>query len=575
MVSLTRMRLAMVLVAAAVLAVAVAACAGAAGQATATPLGPPTPTAPPTPTPTATPTPRPTPGPPASQLAAIAVLRDAPAGTVQTAYAGTLIEFRLAGLAPLERLVVTETPPQGLPREAGYVRADSQGVAVWKKDTLEMAKGAWQLRVAGEFGASRTIAYTVISLALPAGNGAREGGFTVYRTTEAAFFFTDDVDAASVVLAAQHYRDAMPEVLKDFSFTLEAPVDFYMVKGSEALLREIQTGGAEQITGLEQGISLVGFPRSGVYLDMAVPAAVLAHLVVHEATHQVTSRIDDRRQAPVWLLEGLSEYEAVKLGVPPSPDAERWWRRERRDVVRQAIEQQGWIDLRDFSDLSQLQGNETEAWLDVGYAESYVAADYVAQVYGEQALRPLLEQLSLRSDEQDAVFTLLFGVTFDRFQEQVRAWVQELAPDEAEAQALKTFSGELVRLVDGAEELSREWNSYVAGRANLSAQQRAARLAALVQANDALGVRARGLATPAAGEESRAIYVDGVESFARAIEAFGRYEQTRRRSDLDAGNAALRDAAHAVRATLDRLAFALASVGLPRELAFGEKAAAG
>ncbi|MSQ26165.1 MAG: hypothetical protein EXR49_07890 [Dehalococcoidia bacterium] len=567
-----RLRFAIVAGGACLFVLAATGCSGGVAPPVPT-LVEPSATAAPSATPTATATPRPTPGPAAGPLAGTTVVRDAPLGTAQTVYAGTLLEFRLTGLEPLERLRITELPPQGTPQEAGFVRADRQGAALWRKDTLGMAKGAWRVQAAGDGGSNRTLSYVLANLPLPVGNGAREGIFTVYRTPDAAFFFTDDVDAAAVVLALQYYRQAMPQVLKDFSFTFDEPVDFYLVKGSEALLREIQAGGADQITGLEQGVSLVGFSRSGVYLDMNAQFNALPHLVIHEATHQVTSRIDERRQAPVWLLEGLSEYEAVKQATPLAGDAERRLRRERRVLVREAIAQQRWIDLRDFGELGQLKAEQTKAWLDQGYAQSFVVADYVAQVYGEQALRPLLEQLSRRPAEQDAVFGELFSVTFDRFQEQVRAWVMQLEADEVEAQGLRTFAAEMVRLVSAAEAVSQEWNSYVAARANLSAPQRTVRLQALAGENERLGVRARALLATRLGEDSRTVYLDGVAAFARAIDAFQRYERTRIRIDLDAGNGALAEANHFVQATVDRLATALAGAGLPRDLAFGEKAA--
>ena len=126
---------------------------------------------------------------------------------------------------------------------------------------------------------------------------------------------------------------------------MEGAIDFYLVPDNATMIREVNAGGAEAITGFEAGVSLHGFDRDGIYLDMSTPLDAVPHLVTHEIVHQVAARIGAQDRPPVWFIEGLAEHEANKVAAGDTADIEVRWRLERRRVVRDAIGDGRLIDL--------------------------------------------------------------------------------------------------------------------------------------------------------------------------------------------------------------------------------------
>jgi len=52
------------------------------------------------------------------------------------------------------------------------------------------------------------------------------------------------------------------------------------------MIREVSVGGGGMISGFEAGVSLYGFDRDGIYVDMNTPGDAVPHLVAHEMVHQ-------------------------------------------------------------------------------------------------------------------------------------------------------------------------------------------------------------------------------------------------------------------------------------------------
>ena len=345
------------------------------------------------------------------------VLRPSVAG--QVAYAGTLLTFEVASLKPLERADVFFTSPEGDVSQwrGRAVRADSQGRARWSRDSITDVTGLWGVTLQGELGSLIRLSYTLRDAELPTQVVIMgETTFQVYRTPEGAFHFENPVRPAAVLRVAEVYLQARSRGSQSLDYIFQDTVDFFLAPSAEALNCELRVTGVEGGEGLEGGISIFGSSRPGIYVNMGNPVQSIPHIVAHEVSHQVLARIGEGRTTPHWLGEGLAEYLAFTVASGVEPGQELSWRRLMRDRARRAVNEGLWVDLGTLAD-QEVWFNETD--IDkvlLFYGQAYTTLDYVARTYGEQTLRPLVENLADRPEEVDAVFQELFALSFAEFQ---------------------------------------------------------------------------------------------------------------------------------------------------------------
>ena len=517
----------------------------------ATPSPLPTPTSAPDPTPTPIPLPTPTPGPTAIPLPQT-VLRPAVAG--QVAYAGTELAFEISGLKPLERADIFFNSPGGVPARSLAVRADSQGRVRWTRDSTRDMIGQWELLLQGDLGSTSRLTYTLAEAELPTETVTMgETTFLVYPTPEAVFYFEPGVRTAAVLRVAEMYLGTLPFGPETLDFTLEDSVDFFLVTSPAALRREIRAAGADAGSGLEAGVSLFGFPRPGIYVDMSSPLDAMPHVVAHEVSHQTTARIEGSRNGPHWLEEGLADYQGFAVASGIDPDRELQWRRLIRDAVRRAVQEGRWVDLDSIA-APEVWFTETEFdRVELFYGEAYASVDYVAKTFGEQALRPLIEALADRPDEVDAVLQQLFALSFAEFQLRVQESVLQKDMFELEIDGIIEYARAMFGVLDDEKGASGLWVQYVRERQGLQPELRLARLTEVTERYQALLTRTEQAIVPGAAKETQQIFLDAFTSYAQAHESFLSFEREPSAGALAEGNQALETASFTLGAAKDRL----------------------
>lgn len=500
--------------------------------------------------------------PPTAFPAPLATTLSEPVAEPVVVAAGTRIEFHPQPFKAWERVTITVTSPDGSKAQPGVLRADGRGEVVWRRSTLDDPIGAWQVDLVGDQGTLRVFRYTLEELKLPPGQQTGlVDGFLRYSTPEVEIFFKPAVHTATAIFIAQLHNHAVPLIGGDLESRLSARIDYYLMKGSTDFDAEVQAGGASNVTGFEAGISLYGFKRSGIYLDVSTPFESLPHLVIHELTHQVMTRIDPFNRAPTWAIEGFAEYEANKAALSLQPELERHWRRLRRERARQALEGGRWANLANYTKYSELLAEKDERVLDAVYAEAFLLVDYVAQTYGTKTLRPLFDQLSVENLDLDKVFQGLFGSNFTDFQSKLQTSVRLLDPDESKIAAARAYAARFDGLVQDTIKITGRWNTLASSSSRLTVAERKEALNALLASNHELESRAKALAVPPELVEPHQLLLDTYVAFRLAAQAFLRVEETRDRRDLDAGNAALREADFKFSAAQDRLTLQLQALG--------------
>ena len=526
------------------------------------------PAATPSPLPTPTLRPTPTPGPTATPLPQT-VLR--PAVADQVAYAGTELDFEVSGLKPLERADIFFNGPGGILATSLAVRADSQGRVGWTRDSTRDMTGPWEVLLRGDQDSASRLIYTLADAELPTETVTMgETTFLVYRTPEAVFHFEPGVRTAAVLRVAEIYLGTLSFGPEALDFTLQGSVDFFLVTSPVALRREIRAAGADGGSGLEAGVSLFGFPRSGIYIDMSSPLDTMPHVVAHEVSHQTTARIEGNRNAPHWLEEGIADYQGFAVASGIDPDHELQWRRLTRDAVRKAVQEGRWVDLESIA-APEAWYTETEFHrAELFYGEAYASVDFVAKTFGEQAMRPLMEALADRPDEADAVLRQLFSLSLAEFQVRVQESVLEKDVFELEIDGIIQYARAMFGVLDDERGASELWTLYVRERQFLPADQRIVRVLEVTERYQALLTRTEQAAVPEASREIQQNFLDAFFTYTEAFESFLSFEQGRQVEALNAGNLALETAAFTLGVARDRLVALLNEFGVSnREVRLG------
>ncbi|MCL0102073.1 hypothetical protein M1O29_03215, partial [Dehalococcoidia bacterium] len=207
-------------------------------------------------------------------------------------YVWDALHFEVAGLQPFEKATVFATDPSGLTSRQRAVRADSFGQVAWNHETELDALGSWVVLVSGAMGSEIRLDYILIDAEIPS-QLIESGGtrFHAYRTPEAVYHFAHGVRNTSVLRVAEAYQETFGFASEVLDYKLHDSIDFYLLPNSTSLMREVELAGAPVGTH-EAGVSLFGYSRSGVYLDMGQPAWSIPHVVAHESFHQIIARIE-------------------------------------------------------------------------------------------------------------------------------------------------------------------------------------------------------------------------------------------------------------------------------------------
>ena len=522
--------------------------------ATDAPVPSPTPTESPSPVPSLTPTPAATPtaGPTVTPLAPNAVLRASVDD--QVAYAGLRLNFEVTDLEPLEQVELLFTSPVGVIRRAPAVRADGNGTAAWTRDSTRDVTGVWSVLITGELGSVVQLRYTLKEAELPVQTVVLgETAFQVYRTPEAVYHFDVGVRSASVLQIGEIYRQTLSFSSEALVYDPQESLDFFLLPNPQALSRELTAAGASAGAGLEAGVSLFGFPRSGIFLDMASPIDTRPHVVAHEVSHQTTARIEGPRNAPHWFEEGLADHQGFQVALGIDREQELQWRRLTRQTAKRVVEEGRWIDL-DLIANQDVWFMETDfSRAELFYAEAYATVDYVASAFGEQALRPLLEALADRPEEVDAVTRQLLGMGFADFQVEVQQSLLRQDDYEREVQGVIEYARVIREILDDEVASNGLWNRYVAERQALLQEERTERVAEVVEAYRALLTRVEETAVSDLTAETQTIFLSTFSSFLQGMEGFQRFELGGGNDALNEGNTGLEQADSLMAAARDGL----------------------
>lgn len=520
-------------------------------------------------TPRAPPLPTVTPGPsvpplPDSVLAA--------GGEPGKAFAGAELTYNVGGLKPLEEADITLAGPGGYSEAVGTMRADRKGFFTFPRDSSKDALGDWTLSVTGELGSRVTLRYRLDDFPLPTLPAVEgETQFRVFQTSQANFYFQPTVRPAAVRRVASVAAGTLAQIPPMLGATgqpngaADDRLDFYLLADAEALKREVAAAGAHQGAGMEAGVSLYGFKRSGVYIDMSNPWRSLPHIVAHEITHQINARLQPHHDIPHWLEEGLAEYAGHHMARQYDVEQEQHWRRQFRETARKALREGKWVDLRE---IARAQVWYTEADVNKGlqyYAQAYVALDFVAKRYGEQALRPLFDHLALSDTDADAAFKAVLGLSAAEFERAVIDSLSQMDLYEKEAQAVMLGAQLVLRVRESELALHKDWDRYREDRLKFTRAERARKVSGFAMEYSLLAASVESARLPTALAEPRDIFRSAFSVLQVAMENVATYEAGGNTAYLTDAEAGLNNADFLLAAAHDRLLFIMAMFAVPAD----------
>jgi hypothetical protein len=471
---------------------------------------------------------------------------------------------------PLERITVTHVGPNGPSARKSLRRSTREGTITWQRSLLDNQPGTWTAQLRGEAGTRFDYSYTIAPLPLQTRSFLSNGtDFRAYDTPEAIFFFYPEIPNAAVALVAQYHQLALKAVLPALKAKLDDPIDLYLMPSLEKMIEEVKSGGAD-IGGYEAGVSLYGYKRPGIYIDVSSDPESMPHVVVHEMVHQITGRMEGNRQAPLWFIEGLADYLGHQAALPLMGDDERLWGRVMRKTAREAILASGWVDLNTIGAYDAWHKEADVKRIEVYYAESFATLDYIVRTYGSAILPGLFEKMADNPKDLDGTFKSLFQIDSHELQARVRDDLLKLNDYELRTKALIDFSKTFFGLIDESQFIRDRWIAYTRERDALPRATRVARVTQLLSEYRAMRLRFEAVPPPPSASEGAAVNIEAFRTFEAAMEAFIRFEQSGRRADLDAGNESLSRADNFFLASQDLLIDAMTDNGIREQEVFGK-----
>ena len=190
--------------------------------------------------------------------------------------------------------------------------------------------------------------------------------------------YQDNIDRSAAFALGKTLSQARRDVGRDLNYRPKHKIVvlIYSEEGFAQVRR-----GPDWVAGIYDGKIRVPFPS-----NKAAQAEVKPTLY-HEYTHAVIHDMTDN-QCPVWLNEGIAEYQEAKLR-PPSLER-----------LRTAARIDRLVPLVDLDKGFQSSDLEVAA---LAYQQSYSIVHYLAKKYGFYRLRRVLEQLGQDVSFEDAL----------------------------------------------------------------------------------------------------------------------------------------------------------------------------
>ena len=190
-----------------------------------------------------------------------------------------------------------------------------------------------------------------------------------------------------------------------------------LVKG----LQEFSGFSPQSAAFFEEG----GAPRPINYVMHVCPSFGW-HDMAHEYTHTIIEELSGRVFLSIkWLDEGLANYIAYEaVSKTKYKDSEVQWRASQIAVVSKALDEGRLFALKDTS--------TGEQWCPKGlgtpecglqYAQAYVVVTYLAQTYGIDKCKAILQQMEEGLSQEVAVQKAL-GISLAQFEADFRSYLQ-------------------------------------------------------------------------------------------------------------------------------------------------------
>ncbi|MDA1053109.1 MAG: peptidase MA family metallohydrolase [Planctomycetota bacterium] len=174
---------------------------------------------------------------------------------------------------------------------------------------------------------------------------------------------------------------------------------------SEEAFQQVRPG-PDWIAGLYDGKIRIPFPRS------AAAQTSLKATLVHEYTHAIIHDIT-RNQCPVWLNEGLAEFEEARTRKPDSQH------------LQNAVRHDRLIPLASLDTAFKSRDPNVAA---LGYQQSYALVTYLDQTYRFFRIRKILDQLAEGISIEEA-FQAELRLSTSQLEQRWQRWLPTFVQD--------------------------------------------------------------------------------------------------------------------------------------------------
>ena len=160
--------------------------------------------------------------------------------------------------------------------------------------------------------------------------------------------------------------------------------------------------------------------REAIFLNAAFPAR-MPFLVTHEYFHIVQLHVGGTR-FPTWFLEGLADWEALKLQEPPFPNWLSLLMSEQRAGRAPALS-----SLASWDQWRQALDSGNPAVPTAGYNKARAALVFLEKIAGPEAPRDILRGTAGGDPIQfEAIFREVTGLDVSEFERRLVAWLIEV-----------------------------------------------------------------------------------------------------------------------------------------------------
>ncbi len=202
-------------------------------------------------------------------------------------------------------------------------------------------------------------------------------------------------------------EEAWDTMEKKYGFTPEAPVLIEVFERREDF--------SVRSVGLPDIGPLVGI-CFGKVITLISPSSLTANwqeIVWHEFVHVVTLQMTKNR-IPRWLSEGISVYEEHQ-------GRDEWGQRQDLDVVR-ALNQGKILPIERIDDaFFQARSNDD---LNLAYLQSYLVVEYIADDFGIDKLKRLIEAYGTHATTEENIKTV-FDLSAKEFNQGFSSWIEK------------------------------------------------------------------------------------------------------------------------------------------------------